>query len=212
MADATNLPPHDLGYLRHRQVIGTLGISLPWVLLIAGTAGGVAQQPTLSHYFHTSVGNWFVGILWALGSFLALYRGYGRVDQKLSLAAGVLAIGVAQFPNDAQGHSTWTGWVHVACAALFFAALFWMCLCEFTQGDETRGRKAARNGVYRGCAWVIFTAVLAIPVVKHLAQMGSVETHAVFWLETIAVTDFGAAFLVKGEWILADAGAGGGSH
>jgi hypothetical protein len=44
--------------------------------------------------------DWFVGILWAIGVFLVLYRGYGRRENTALNIAGMLLIMVAMVPMD----------------------------------------------------------------------------------------------------------------
>lgn len=62
-------------------------------------------QPSLSHYYHTGFGAWFVGALSAIGVFLFSYDGYSPRqseffrDSHVTNAAGLFALGVALFPT-----------------------------------------------------------------------------------------------------------------
>jgi len=101
-----------------RNGIGWLAIALPLVLSLWGYwKHGLPPQDSISAYYHAFVPsgkppgllevagngvmrNWFVGILWAIGVFLVLYRGYGRRENIALNFAGVLLIMVAMFPMD----------------------------------------------------------------------------------------------------------------
>lgn len=74
--------PTLVGYLTVRRAIGCLGIGFPLVLW-AGTqilCTDESLQKSLSAYYHTPMGNVFVGMLCAIAVFLFAYRGYKRAS------------------------------------------------------------------------------------------------------------------------------------
>jgi hypothetical protein len=192
-------------FLKTRIVIGVIGILLPPVLVIGnrmvfGQSGILAS---LSDYYHSDMRDWFVGSLWAIGSGLLVYLAARRnlADSVISFVAGLLAVGVALFPTNAP-HTVLTtiAKLHVAFAALLFALLGVICF-RFGNRDGKREDRSMRwrttwRWVHRGCAIVIWGAVVASVV---LAAVGSAGSKAVFWGETIAVLAFGLSWFLKGS-------------
>lgn len=92
---------------RLRLYLGLIGISLPLILIVANSLAceGLGLQASLSHYYHTGVGVYFVGAICAIGVFLFAYQGYRPrpsewlKDSLITNAAGLFAIGVALFPT-----------------------------------------------------------------------------------------------------------------
>ncbi len=68
-----------ISYLTLRKAIGLLGIALPFVLALGAVFCSRTEiQSSVSSYYHTSMGDVFVGILFVIGFFLLSYRGYER--------------------------------------------------------------------------------------------------------------------------------------
>ncbi len=116
-----------LSYLAVRQALGILGLSLPLSLLVYAWALGGGMQPSISDFYHSAMGDWFVGTLCAIGVFLFAYKGYATRpprlwlgDREMSRIAGLSAIGVALFPISAESdQAICQGGGHVArCADL----------------------------------------------------------------------------------------------
>ncbi len=98
-----------LSYLAVRQALGLLGLSLPASLLVYAYLLKGGMQPSISDFYHTSMGDWLVGTLSAIGVFLFAYKGYATRpsrlwlgDREMSRIAGASAIGVALFPISAD--------------------------------------------------------------------------------------------------------------
>ena len=82
-----------------------------------------------------------------------------------------------------------------------------MALFLFTKtgGAAPSARKRVRNIVYRVSGITILLAIGLIAVDKLvLGGSWSSGTSFVFWMETVAVTAFGAAWLTKAEVVLKD--------
>jgi hypothetical protein len=159
-----------------RQALGYLGLALPVLLigysLIRGVrTDGHLLQPSISDYYHTAMGDVFVGCLWSIGVFLFAYLGYSRTplefasprlidklsDFWVAKAAAIGAIGVAQFPVRGDqcfgatpcpisGFTTHPDWVHYSFAALFFACTAIFCLVLFPRGNGTQENIAHKDG------------------------------------------------------------------
>ena len=96
--------PRVLSYLAVRRALGLLGLALPLVLWLYATPYGGGMRPSISEFYHSHMGDVFVGILCAIGVFLFSYQGYPRQpgerlsDKWVAMVAGLGALGVALFP------------------------------------------------------------------------------------------------------------------
>jgi hypothetical protein len=180
-------------YLWLRRAVGGMGALLPFVLW--GGALLIDRTPllcTISSYYYTVMRGVFVGALWAMGTFLIFYTGYGGFDNFLTTVAGVSAICVSLFPTMpalcAVPGLNATAWAHFAFAALFLGALAAMSFWQFTRTGSAQThpplsayrslltrqpvdtaspytrRKLQRNLVYYGCALVIAMCMAWIAV------------------------------------------------
>jgi hypothetical protein len=91
-----------------RLVVGILGIVLPFIFIIGEwryLRGGVHVRGSLSAYYHTSMQDLFVGGLVVIGFFLATYMAgeASSWDFRVSLLAGIAALGVVFFPTSRSG-------------------------------------------------------------------------------------------------------------
>jgi len=203
-----------ISYLTLRKLVGLLGIFLPFVLVFAAALiFGTSQQNSISSYYHTGMGDVFVGTLCVIGFFLLSYRGHERKDDIAGDLACLFAVGVALFPTAPEGDissiTKVVGYLHLAFAAAFFATLIYFSLFLFTKTDEntqpTR-QKLLRNIVYKLCAYIMSICMLLILSIAFVpGAEESLERYApIFWLEGIAVIAFGVSWLTKGEAILKD--------
>ena len=117
--------PLALSYIALRRAIGIIGVTLPCGLLAGRFLPfGPATQPSISDYFYTIMGSYFVGSLCAIGVFQLSYRGPDRADRIAGNFAFVFAVGVAMFPTEpATITSDWNlilGKIHLFCAASLY--------------------------------------------------------------------------------------------
>lgn len=209
--------PLVLSYLGLRKIVGIIGFVLPLVLIFGKMllqGGGI--EDSISSYYYTDLGSWFVGSLCAIGVFLLSTRGYDTRDAIAGRLASVLAVTVAMFPTSAPASytcpapvSAYISKIHWTAAALLFATLAYFCLALFTETDRSKrqtDRKRTRDAVYRVCGALIIFSILAIGIVKFVSSVGSALARfsPVFWLESLAVFSFAVAWLTKGEMILKD--------
>ena len=173
----------DASYQALRLGVGVLGVSLPFILR-AGSAIWPPDPYSVSGYYYSAMRNILVAVLCALGVVLVTYRGYDKLDERITNVAGVAAIGVALFPTSNPGfRPAWVGSVHPCFAgvALLFQALMALQFCQnVPRGGKTRwqedarrmlralvfcyrpsvsGAKLARNRVYSACAWAILAGM-----------------------------------------------------
>jgi hypothetical protein len=200
-----------ISYLTLRRAIGILGVLLPLVLSLGKILlQGRGLDCSISDYYYTVMGNVFVGSLCSIGVFLMSYRGYDRRDEVAGRLACVFAVCVALFPTARCGaSSTPRSYFHWTCAALLFLLLAYFCLVLFTethpQSAPTR-KKRQRNFVYKTCGYAILGSMLLIGADKWIPSIQKLldPFNPIFWLESLAVVSFGAAWLIKGETILKD--------
>lgn len=205
-----------------RRGLGFLAIALPIVLAVGGFVKyGLMVQDSISAYYHAFVPtaqppglhdiagngvmrNWFVGILWAIGVFLVLYRGYGRRENTALDIAGVLLIVVAMFPMDwTCGTTCPKVSVHGVAAILFFLAIGYVCI--FRSGDtleliKNPDTKKLYKRWYRtiGLVMWIFPLVVAALEFFKLYPFG---TRTVFFIEVAGIWTFAAYWLLKSREI-----------
>ena len=210
-------PEHPLviSYLTLRKVIGFLGVMLPCaVSLGAWAVFRTGLQSSISSYYYTGTRDVFVGALWAIGFFLLSYRGYEPIDAITGNLGSAFALGVALFPTapdlNPSPSAVIIGYLHQACAGLFFFTLIFFSLFLFTKtnphGRPTR-RKLQRNVIYRVCGIAMAICILLMTIYTFLPEPAAAPLKPfkpIFWLETIAIVSFGISWLTKGEAILAD--------
>ena len=100
---------------------------------------------------------------------------------------------------------TLVGYVHLACATLFFLGMAYFSLFLFTRTDLgliLTAKKRQRDAVDRVCG-IVIVACLVLVVVTNSVFTNHVrdQVHPVFWLEPIAVWAFSVSWLVKGEFL-----------
>jgi hypothetical protein len=114
---------------------------------------------SLSGFYYTHMRSVFVGVLWAMGVFLAAYNGYDNWDRWITNIAGLSAIALSCFPTKPPGDSTSLqaskcgpvtpvsyvssshqaiiGYVHVGCTITLFIMVAVMAVV-FTRSDKDR--------------------------------------------------------------------------
>lgn len=200
----------DLSVNAHRQLIGYIGLTLPFLLIfIALARDGVERWRSLesiSAYYYTGGVAAFVGMLVALALFLFTYRGYDNkynwADKWAAKIAASAALVVAFFPTDAPvGVSTLTWWtpitgrLHYVAAVVLFVmfAIFALWLFRLTaKGEQPRADKRRRNLVYLICGILIVASIV-------WAAVSGLKGKPIFWPESIALIAFAVSWLVKGN-------------
>ncbi len=206
-----------INYLTLRKAVGCLGIFLPVVLGVSSVLKDVPVEISISHYYHSPMRDFFIGVMCSVGLFLFCYNGYKKSKDGLaSRIAGLLAFGVAFLPTtfkdpskpcnpDFEGDTT--GILHLACAALFFLTLALISLFLFTKTDgRVTPQKKIRNTIYKVCGiamilcLVLMVLYFAIPGIKCEYQ----SMKPVFILEALGLFFFGTSWLIKGETLFKD--------
>lgn len=205
---------------RLRKSIGFLGLLLPTILMIIH----LKILNSISHYYYTSSGIFFIGILFAFGLILISYKGYDleedeRVsDDFMTSIAGIFALLTVIIPTSCYdsgdttincdtkylfGHtSVIFNTVHLICAGIFLFILGWMCIYKFTRGKTEEGKK--HHKLYKTCGFIVWACIGLILLIMVLNCMKLLEVkkyipNYVFILESIALYAFAVAWLIKGN-------------
>ncbi|KPL15388.1 MAG: hypothetical protein AMS23_06475 [Bacteroides sp. SM1_62] len=199
---------HTYSYWTLRKAVGWIGLLLPFVLMLGGLIifHGKLIEGSISYYYHTGMGDVFVGALCAVALFLFFYSGFDKWDDWAGNLAGLFAIGVAWFPTTKSGPEDWVGIIHLTCAVLFFLILASFSFFLFTKTAKDKGptkQKKKRNVIYRICGLVMVASLIAIVIFMAIRDDNS-KFPFVFLGETIALVAFGISWLTKGEAIYPD--------
>lgn len=220
--------PNDtlLSYLLLREVVGAIGVMLPFTLLLGNELMGHGVQSSMSSYYYTPMRNVFVGALWALGVFLITYDGWDRADRIITNIAGGGAVGVSLFPTTPANHPSARqvviGDLHLTFACVTFVMLALMSLrfakrmptpdsprslaerVKYALGFTPQGDSVAPKWeiiAYRVSGVVIIVCILLI-------YPGSkVYSESLLVLETVMLVAFGTAWFLKGSALSAKAPA-----
>lgn len=197
----------------HRQVIGYLGVLLPWALLIVSDWRPTGNEPawrlwgSISAYYYSGAGPILVGVLACLAVFFFTYHGYGNKhyhwDRLAAIVAAIAAVGVALFPTAPPEHVpklTWwtenTRHIHYAASVILFSSFAFYCIFLFTKSKpdtEPAPDKKRRNTFY------LLSGIGILACMGWAAVWGPLPNKSIFWPETLALEIFGLSWLVKGR-------------
>jgi hypothetical protein len=193
--------------------IGLVAFTMPIVLVLGNWALGGSTQGSISAYYYTKVGAWFIGSQFVLGVFFLSYnyRPLPRYkwDNIWSNVACVAMIIVAVIPTKQPGtEGSFGSTCHLVAAGLVFVLLAYFAFFRFTmskEGATITSKKRQRNVLYRVCGGIIAVAIVLL-LLGAVAIDEPKSWHAVLVLESIAIFAFGVSWLVKGGFlgILAD--------
>lgn len=211
--------PFIISYLAIRKFVGVLGVALPFVSVAGTFIFGNCKTilPSLSQYYYSVMGNYFVGSLCGVAMFLFTYKGYEKWDRILTNIAGICAVVSAFFPThissaylscfvNTSNSSNFSNLIHLISSALFLLSLAIMSIFLFTKSKGTMTpQKKVRNKIYTVCGVVMLVAIISIGLFKIPSIYIYFEKYKpTFYLETIGVLSFGISWLIKGEFILKD--------
>jgi hypothetical protein len=211
-----SLHDHVFGtYITLRRGMAIMAAAFPLLLWIVGRLlYGIDLQGSMSaYYFAVStpgsdafpMRTWFVGLLFAIGGFLYLYKGFTDRENFALNLAGVFAVMVAVFPMDRDGAAGAERSlasqlsIHGASALLLFACLAYVAIA--CAGKTLRllppahkGKEQAFRRAYRIIGW----SMVAAPVAAFIITLISGDrTRYVFWVEALGIWAFSAYWFVK---------------
>jgi hypothetical protein len=205
--NAAKLQAHMLGTYHNLRVgIGVIGLALPVLLWLGGQfLDRMPLRGSMSAYYYSpTMRNVFVGILFALGVGLYLYKGFSTKENWALNAAGLLALGVAMVPTTAPDKTQAGLSLHAAFAVVFFACIAYVSV--FRSSDtlsliRDTGQAEWFRTLYRALGiGMIVSPVIAV-ILTRVLQRPTEESSLLFFLEAVAVVMFGLYWLVK-SWEL----------
>jgi hypothetical protein len=195
-------------YIRIRKGLAGLALLFPIGLLFMGAWHGIYPQNSMSAYYFAQMPGentqyvfpmraWFVGILWAIGAFLVLYKGFSVTENRFLNMAGLAAICVAMFPMHVPkecascGSNAWA-WVHFGAAGILFLCMSivaWACADETlaTLPDAVRELYQRR---YTSLAAAMTLAPVAVYLLIWMIWIGQEKHPGLFWAEMTGVVIF----------------------
>jgi hypothetical protein len=207
-------------YFVMRALIGLIGVGLPVLLLVGDwlfLQGTPRARGSLSAYYYSGMHDAFVGILFATAIFLVTYKVVERrLDNALSILAGIAVMGVALFPTgrprgegsltplqQSLGEST-VAIVHFTCAGVFIVLLAIISYCfGVDEGGRTQRRGHGRT-MLPPTFWRRFHKLSALVIVLSVVFMavtkwrGWFDDYSLLVGESVAVLAFGVSWLMKG--------------
>ncbi len=207
-----------MSYYSLRYLIGILGMTLPLIVIIGNYLYGENRlQDSISAYYYTNMGDFFVGHLFAVGFLLITYRGNEFLDNVITTLSGLGAFGIAVFPMGLKGavHCNKSIFslspgisdiLHNISAGVFFilVASVSMFLFTRTSGNNPTKQKIIRNIIYRSCGLIIILAVLSVLILYHFKITIFKDARPILLMETIALLAFGISWIIKGEALFKD--------
>jgi hypothetical protein len=203
----------------HKTILkysGIIGFVLPIVLVFGNIAAFDRCQSILSSistYYHSGLGDYFVASLAALAFCFYAYHGYNSTDKLLTNIAAIALLGVAFLPTYIEppfdkclisnSRNEMLGNLHYVCAVIFFLIISFFCLFQFTKGKEPFNNKKKRiNVVFKICGILMIVCITFIAIYSFYLKdlYPNIANYSpVFWGEAISLWLFSIAWFIKGE-------------
>jgi hypothetical protein len=185
----------------------------PIVVVIWPKIFGVDWQDSISAYYFAPVGDptgsgmiysiypgrvLFVGILFALGSFLYLYKGFSWQEDIALNFAGAFAVGVAVCPMYAQlGYIPFSNYMHFTFAVLLFICMAYTAI--FCHNDTLKWlpnptHRARYRVAYHVIGW--FMGLFPLVGLGLAVSFDALQRH-VYWIEAAGIWAFAAYWFTK---------------
>lgn len=201
----SNLQEHIAAtYITLRYGMAGLAIALPPLLWMVGHIfADVPLQESMSAYYHAggTVRDVFVGILFAIGVFLMLYKGFTIFENWALNLAGFFLLIVAVIPmawgcGDACPQFSW----HGAAAIFFFLSIAYVCI--FRAKDTLKLiNDSVKAKFYEYVYKILGGLMIASPaiafILKWILQPEQGKGSIVFFFEAAGVIIFGVYWIVK---------------
>jgi hypothetical membrane protein len=139
--------------------------------------------------------NWFVGLLFAIGTLLYVNQGHSRKEDIVLSLAGLFAVGVALFPMP------WDGFTNSFSPHGFCAISFFLCIA-FVSAFCSRDTLALIKDVkvrarYRNTYFSLAFAMAASPIAAYVFNLVTSQHSHVYWAELFGIYSFAAYWCVK---------------
>lgn len=209
-----------LMYCRIRKACGILGMLLPVLVLLSAIGYGARMYLPENFWSNLSISATYyitpimTMVLAAASVVLIAYDGYSKIDNIITVAAGIFGLLIVLFPCNSAFAGDYVGGffmvtpeisgvIHNISASIFFILLAFNSMFLFTRygaaNKDTKEpvmteKKKQRNKVYRICAICMLVPMLIMIIPVHFFAK-------TFMLETVMLWAFGFSWLVKGGMI-----------
>lgn len=202
-------------YVTLRFAIGVLGLALPFLLVLVEPIlfdGQPFPRGSLSAYYYSGMRELFVGVLWAIGVFLVLYKlTEFSWESRLSTVAGFAVVLVALFPTgrpgdgvsltplqDLLGEAT-VERIHFLAAAVFIGSLAPITYFFGREEGQRADRPGRRSGrFWRAYHWTCTGVIGTAAALALFAGITGEPDKGLLIAEAVAVWGFAASWLMKG--------------
>lgn len=192
-------------YFSVRIGMAVIALTLPFILWLGGLwYAGLPLQDSMSTYYHAvgpdghAMRNWFVGILFVVGAFLYLYKGFSQAENIALNIAGVMGWLIALIPshwNCAPDCDKFS--LHGLCAVSFFICIAYVCIFCAKDTLHLIQDPATRERYKRIYNWIGFF-MLVSPVGAYVLSVFFHEYKSyTFFVEAFGVIVFALYWLVK---------------
>jgi hypothetical protein len=162
-------------------------------------------QGSMSAYYWASIEGdppvrvWFVGLIFAIGSFLLLYRGYSLWEELALDFAAIFLIGVALVPMCGTGVGQCPSWsfLHGWLAIAFFIIIALVAIFD-SRSTLREVRDPTSQGRYRSWYGVTGGLMIVLPVLAAVLHyfLGRADTLT-FWVEAAGIYAFAIYWSTK---------------
>lgn len=198
-------------YFHLRIGVAAIAIVFPILLLLGGWYYGIEHQDSMSDYYHAiadkrSMRDWFVGLWFAIGVFLFLYKGFSKKENYALNLAGILAVGVAIFPLETNCGDCSGITMHKLSAVSFFLCLTYVCI--FCAPDTLRIMEdPVKAKYYRNIYRAMGVVMIVSPIIAYLLITFPAQyKYVTFYVELVGIWTFASYWILK-SWELKSAEA-----
>lgn len=187
-------------YKSMRLMLGIIALAMPFLVTFIAQADLIS----ISSSYHTVARDYFVGLLFVAGAMMFVYNGHSMKESIVSKVAGLCAILIAVFPTAAGGcASPESSFVHGAASILFFLILTYFCFGPFRDNTKGQvGKSGKRAKLYAICGSIMGGCLIAAVITNFTLSCEVInDLRIIYWVEGIALSAFGVAWIVSGKVI-----------
>lgn len=198
-------------YIMLRYGLAALGFAFPLLLWLGGkVAYGIDLRPSMSHYYFAPYPDdlqnttfpmrvWFVGLLFAIGVGLYLYKGFTNWENIALNLAGVFAVLVAVFPMNIACTANCGASAHGTFAILLFLCLAFVSIfCARATLDYLSAERPGLRKMFLRSYQLLGVLMLVSPLAALLLTFATNHRSPfIFFAEAFGVWSFAAYWWVK---------------
>ena len=191
--------------------MGVMAAITPPIIVLWGYLFHITWRDSISAYYFAPRGDlWeysaypcrvlFVGFLFALGSFLYLYKGFSKREDWALNTAGICAVTVAVFPMYTEpDYIPWSKYVHYSAAVVLFLCVAYVAI--FCHQDTLKllpdpDLRQRYKVLYNIVGWFMaFFPIIGLIAARFLEA----AQRQTFWIEAAGIWAFAAYWFIKSQ-------------